>query len=160
MIKTIDFSETGFTLLEVLIALSIFTIGILAVGAMQISAIRGNDTSSDFTEALLLGQSKLDGLAFLPFLDTQLNDSDNDGVAGIDDGRRLPNGTILNPGGEDGIDNVGKFTLRWNIADITIPPAVNNNAKRVKIFIQWQQSGKTIPSQIELESLILAVKVL
>ncbi len=43
--------EGGFTLLEVIMAISILTIGILAVASMQISAIRGNAFSRDVTES-------------------------------------------------------------------------------------------------------------
>jgi type IV pilus assembly protein PilV len=39
-------TENGFTILEVLIAVSVLAIGILAVASMQISAIRGNAFAS------------------------------------------------------------------------------------------------------------------
>jgi prepilin-type N-terminal cleavage/methylation domain-containing protein len=44
-------NQKGFTLLEVLIALVVLAIGILTVGGMQTSAIRGNATASHLTIA-------------------------------------------------------------------------------------------------------------
>jgi prepilin-type N-terminal cleavage/methylation domain-containing protein len=42
--------DDGFTLLEVIMAISILTIGLLAVASMQASAIRGNAISREYTE--------------------------------------------------------------------------------------------------------------
>ncbi len=143
MIKNRDLTEKGFTLIEVLIALSIFSVGILAVGGMQISAIRGNDLASDFTEALVLAQSKLDELASVSFLANDLVDTHADGAAGIN------NDTI---GTADHNDTVRKYTRLWNTALISVPPVTppNNNAIRIKIFVQWQQQGKTRKIDLEL----------
>lgn len=44
-------SSNGFTLLEVMIAVSILSIGILSLAGMQISAIRGNSSANSITEA-------------------------------------------------------------------------------------------------------------
>jgi len=43
--------DTGFTLIEVLIAMTIFSIGMLAVASMQIASIGGNATSAGVTDA-------------------------------------------------------------------------------------------------------------
>lgn len=53
--------NSGFTLLEVLIAVVIFTIGILSVNAMQISSMKGNSTSSRITGSVaeVSGQTEL-----------------------------------------------------------------------------------------------------
>jgi len=45
-------NEGGYTLLEVLIAISIFMVGLLAIGSMQTRALLGNATSRDITEAV------------------------------------------------------------------------------------------------------------
>jgi prepilin-type N-terminal cleavage/methylation domain-containing protein len=52
--------DRGFTLLEVIIAISILTFGILAVGAMQSAALRGNNFAYGRTSASTLAQDALE----------------------------------------------------------------------------------------------------
>ena len=59
--------QGGFTLLEVIVALSILTFGLLAVGSMQISAIQGNAFGGRLTEGTTLAQDKLETLIALPY---------------------------------------------------------------------------------------------
>lgn len=54
--------EGGFTLIEVLIAITILTIGLLAVATMQVSAIHGNKMGNDVSRAIFLAQDKLEEL--------------------------------------------------------------------------------------------------
>ena len=51
----------GFTLIEVLIALLVLSIGLLSVAAMQISSIKGNGEANHITEVTALMEKKLDG---------------------------------------------------------------------------------------------------
>ena len=74
----------GFTLIETLIAIAIFSIGILAVGSMQISAINNNASARMRTEATILASEKVEELMSLedyndPLLgtDTQSDSSPN-----------------------------------------------------------------------------------
>ncbi len=57
----------GFTLIEVLIAMSIFAIGILGLAKMQISSINGNASARKFTEAIVAAQSEIESLRLMPF---------------------------------------------------------------------------------------------
>ncbi len=65
--------EAGFTLLEVIIAISILTVGLLAVAAMQTSAIRGNDSAYHVTEGATWAQDRLEFLMALPYEDSALS---------------------------------------------------------------------------------------
>ena len=51
----------GFTLIEALFAIAIFSIGILAVSSMQISAINNNASARMRTEATMLASGKSRG---------------------------------------------------------------------------------------------------
>ena len=64
--------DEGFTLIEVLIAISIFAIGLLAVATMQLSAIRVNSTAGQITTRITWAQDKLEELMALPYTDSQL----------------------------------------------------------------------------------------
>jgi type IV pilus modification protein PilV len=55
-------STNGFTLLEVLFALAIFSIGLLAINAMTTMVIKSNYMSKNLTTAVHLAQNKLDAL--------------------------------------------------------------------------------------------------
>lgn len=71
-------SEDGFTLIEVLIALSIFAIGLLALANMQILALRGNSTSQRVTTATALAEGAMEWLQSLPADDAIFNANAND----------------------------------------------------------------------------------
>ena len=59
--------EGGFTLLEVIVAISILTFGLLAVASMQLTAIRGNDNASNITEATTVAQDRLELFLLHPY---------------------------------------------------------------------------------------------
>jgi type IV pilus assembly protein PilV len=64
--------QDGFTLIEVLVALTIFAVGLLAIAAMQTSAIRMNSTGNRITELSTLGIDRMEYLMSLPYTDPQL----------------------------------------------------------------------------------------
>jgi len=65
--------EKGFTLLEVIISISILTIGILAVASMQATALRGDSFAQSRTEASTWAQDKMEEFMAIPFDSTKLN---------------------------------------------------------------------------------------
>jgi type IV pilus assembly protein PilV len=52
--------DDGFTLIEVMIALVVMSIGLTALAAVQISAIRGNDFSKRMTTAISIAEAKME----------------------------------------------------------------------------------------------------
>jgi type IV pilus modification protein PilV len=65
--------EAGFTLLEVIVAIAILTVGLLAVGAMQTSAVGGNLSAYRTSQAVTLAQDRMEQLLFKPYTDASLN---------------------------------------------------------------------------------------
>ncbi|MBU2487831.1 MAG: prepilin-type N-terminal cleavage/methylation domain-containing protein [Proteobacteria bacterium] len=57
------FREEGFTLLEVLIAITILTVGLLGIAALTVGIIHANRQSTDLTSATTLAQSKLEDIS-------------------------------------------------------------------------------------------------
>ena len=74
-------NNEGFTLIEVLIAISIFAFGLLSVAAMQISAIQVNSTAGQITTRSTWAQDKLEELMALPYTDPLL--VDNNSAVGV-----------------------------------------------------------------------------
>jgi type IV pilus assembly protein PilV len=60
-------TEDGFTLIEVLIAISIFMIGVLAVASLQAAALRSNAHSMGLTEAVNAAQEQVEQILAAPF---------------------------------------------------------------------------------------------
>ena len=70
----------GFTLIEIMIALFILSVGLLAVATMQISAIRGNAMGNDVTHATLLAQDMLEQLKSSTNILTVADSNDVEGI--------------------------------------------------------------------------------
>jgi len=126
-------SEEGFTLIEVLVAIVILVFGLLAVGSMQIAAIRGNFMGGNTSIALSLASEKMEDL-----LNKQYNDADlNDGVSG--NNSTLSSTTSVDHQeniSEEGLVGAGQFYRRiWNIADQASP-----TTKSVMVIVTWENN--------------------
>jgi len=115
--------ERGFTLLEVIVAISILTVGLLAVASMQISAIRGNSFAISTTEATTWAANQVEKLIALPYNDYNLDDTNGDGADGLND--------IGNDA--DRTEHQGRYTVCWNVAI----DAVTNNTKTINVIVTW-----------------------
>ena len=91
-----NYKERGFTLIEVLIAMAIFSIGILAVGSMQLRSTSGNTNARIGTEASVWAQDRVETLMLLPYTDPALDKNNN------------PHQVI---------EGGGLYTVVWNVYD-------------------------------------------
>ena len=107
--------ERGFTILEVLMAASILTIGILTVASMQISSIRGNAFAGKVTEATTWAGRQLEILQSLPYNDTDL-------TAGTTHSDTNP---------------PANYTVAWTVTD----EAIFNNTKTIDVTVTWTDHG-------------------
>jgi type IV pilus assembly protein PilV len=67
--------SAGFSLIEVLISLSVFTIGILAVASLVISSINENALARRVTEATALAEDRLESMLALPYENIETGES-------------------------------------------------------------------------------------
>jgi type IV pilus assembly protein PilV len=86
--------EDGYTLIEVLIALTIFAVGLLAVAGMQTSAIRMNSTAGKLTNLSTWGMDKIEELSALPYSDP-----------------------LLDSAGNPHQEQIGDYTISWTVID-------------------------------------------
>jgi type IV pilus assembly protein PilV len=61
--------QSGFTIIEVMIALVILAVGLLALATMQIVSIRSNAFSSEMTYATMLAQDRLEQIRNMDYDD-------------------------------------------------------------------------------------------
>lgn len=139
--------EAGFTLIEILIAITILAFGILAVATMQATSIKGNSQAIGITEGITLAQDKIEEFIGLDYNHADISDTDNDGTTqdtapddGVDDdGGNFGLDDTVDGGGNVIADrselnvNGSRYDLYWNIAvDEPI-----NNVKTIRVIVQW-----------------------
>lgn len=103
--------SAGFTLLEVMVALAIFSVGLLAIFSMHISSLRTNTVARGVTENVTAAAAKAEQLLALAYDDPQLE-------AGLHEPEQEEDGIDNNLDGwidEDG--ERGHLTLRWAVED-------------------------------------------
>lgn len=126
--------NAGFTIIEVMIGILIFSIGVLSIFGMQMSGIRGNTTARHYTETATIGVDKIEELIALPYTHPDLNDTDGDGGSGGDLG--LFDVTV---GSADHFENdpEGRYTIFWNVAENDLV----EHSKTVSVVILWNGIG-------------------
>jgi len=123
----------GFTLIEVLVAITILTVGLLAVGTMQISAIRGNFMSGNTSIALSLASEKMEDLLNKDFNHADLNDSVSGNNTSLSSIASVDHQETIS---EEGVVGTGGFYRRiWNIANQSSP-----TTKNVMVIVTWENN--------------------
>lgn len=117
-------NNAGFTIIEVVIAISILAVGLLGVAAMQTSAIQVNSAAGRMTTRINWAQDKMEELKAMPFSDPWLEASGN--PTGVDSAGNTHEQTT-----PDG------YAVRWDIADNSPVP----NTKRIVVTVTGK--GKT-----------------
>lgn len=106
----------GFTLLEMLIAITILAVGMLAVASMQVAALQTNGKAARYTEASNQAQDRLERLLALPYNDPGL------------------------AGGTDTTQVVDYLTVNWTVTDVDLSLDGNNDAKRIIVRASFQDA--------------------
>jgi type IV pilus assembly protein PilV len=123
----------GFTLIEVLVAIVILTFGLLAVGSMQISAIRGNFMGGNTSIALSLASEKMEDLLNKDYNHADLADSVTGNNGTLSSTTSVDHQETLS---EEGVVGANAFYRRiWNVADQTSPIT-----KNVMVIVTWQNN--------------------
>lgn len=150
MKKILIHNQSAFTLIEVLIAMLVFSIGILGVSAMQITAIRGNSNANDVSHASNFTSDQIETLMIVDYSDPQLADDDNDGTGqdadadGIDDdGGNFGLDDLVNPDGQV-VSADGAYDIYWNVANNH--PVLDS--KTIKVTVR--RTGRTNTMSIEI----------
>jgi prepilin-type N-terminal cleavage/methylation domain-containing protein len=119
-------NEIGFTLIEVLVALIIFSVGILGIGMMQISSVRGNSVANEVSEATVFGSDQIERIMSWNYSDSRLVASNNNssylfqGKTIVADGHRL--------------DSTGIYSAYWIVND-NVPMS---DSKTIDVVVLWK----------------------
>ena len=105
----------GFTLLEAVVAMLVFTVGILATTTMQQSALNGGKNAQQITEACNLAADQLETLRPLDYLEDAALDP----------------GAYTFPPAVTGTD----YTLTYTVQE----DAIIDNTKWIHINVQWME---------------------
>ena len=106
----------GFTLMEVLIAMTILSVGLLAIASMQISAIQTTGGAKSISAGTAWAEDRLEYLLSLPYDDSAL-----DPAAGKPDPLTSPN----------------YFTITYSVED----NKPRDNCKLITVSVQWTERG-------------------
>ena len=133
MVKKKHFHR-GFSLLEVLVSIAIFTTALLAITAMLLNTIKGNSISIHLTTAAQLASKQIEEIMLMPY--STLRDADKDAMAGLDDHDPMTaDMSIL--GVEAG--GIGKhYYIYANIAE-DYPV---NKTKTIRVIVAWRDSER------------------
>jgi type IV pilus assembly protein PilV len=112
-------NERGFSLIEILIALAIFSFGILAVAQLQLLNNRNNTNGNVMTMATLLARQQMEILKSEADVTTLSSGAD-------------PNNPITANGNPGGI-----FTRSWTITN----PLGGSTSRRVDVTVSWRRQG-------------------
>jgi len=122
-------SQRGFTILELLIAISILTVGLLGVASMQVSGIRGNYFSANTTIGLTLAEEKMEELLALDYNHGDLQDSELGN-----------NGDLTTTATIDHDETVeGLYHRIWNVRDEDTG-AGWPDMKTITVIVEWEQN--------------------
>ena len=108
-------NQNGFTLIEVVIAILLLTVGILGAVIMQDAAIEGNSTAIHLTGGANWASDRQEILMAMSYDDAALTDVNdtgaNAGVTGLD------NTDVAGSLADGGPVVQGDFIVFWNVAD-------------------------------------------
>ncbi len=161
------FNQAGFTLIETLMAIAIFTIGILGLFGMQTAVIKQNLTANTITAGSTWATDQVEALLGLPYLHPLLGDAEGQPIG---NGQRLVDCAVFNDentaitSAEDNeyfmrssdVFNVPPFyTVYWNVSLNCIMNTIPNSSpardeqkpKYIQIIVQKQ--ARDAPSELE-----------
>ncbi len=105
-------SNAGYTIIEVLIALAIFSIGLMAMGALQASSLLRTRNVAEKTEAWTILDDQVQTLKSMPFYAND-NELDDDGDGTTDELTEEMPDMVAGNHNANRLD--GRYTVHWQV---------------------------------------------
>jgi len=128
------FNDKGYTLIETMIAIGVFTIGFLAIASLQIAASKDNRTGSEYTEATTIATDRMERLMTMPYDDGDLDPS-------------------ANPHPSPPDDKQGKYNIQWVVTETDLNADGINDAKIVNIVVSYDRIGSVYGGSVKIDFL-------
>lgn len=113
-------NENGFTMIEALIGMAVFAIGILALAGLQVSYIDGNASARMQTEATATASLMLEQLRSVPYDHTNLDPGNHSAPSGA----------------------LGPYNVSWQVSNDT--PVNNTKTVNVVVTPLNQRNGRSV----------------
>ena len=122
--------DEGFTLIEVMIALSVLLIGMLGIAAMLVTSIDANENNKRATEATYLAEQQMDIFRGTPYsaIPTTMSPTDT------------ANNTYINVEGNKtpGQSELCCYTRWW-----VVVPNSTDTLKDITVYVKWSFKGQS-----------------
>ena len=116
---------SGFTLIEIMIAMAIVGFGLLALAAMQLQALRFGSSGKHVSQAAVIARVKMEEFQRLPWASVA--------VAGW----TAPVTQYAAVEGEGGTVNEQAYGLSWRVADL-----IANRTRAIDVQVTWDEPGR------------------
>lgn len=113
--RDLSFKQSGFSLIEVLIAMAILAISLLAAATMQVSSIRNNASGNMVTQANMLAKAQMEVLKNTADLTTLADGAENN----------------IDADGQPG----GIYNRSWMVTNM------GTTARRITVTVEWTKRG-------------------
>jgi len=134
--------QAGFSLIEVLIAITVFAVGILAVTTMQSTSLGGNSKARQMSEETSWAADQMEQLLGQDYDLFSDGAGTNNGLPGLNDGG-VTAGTNAD-GGPPIVSPDGAYSIYWNVAEDQ--PAAN--LKTIRVIVK-HTTANTIPVTVD-----------
>lgn len=120
----VETGQKGFTLIEVMVAMVILGIGILAIVGLQARDMNYNSSSKRQTQAYTWAADRAERLLALPYTSLDLSVQGTTAVAGDGHAPSTADAAMMAP-----------YVMEWDVIDnsANIP-----NSRQVNIFVRWK----------------------
>jgi len=152
-------NNDGFTLIEVVVALGVLSMGVISLFLMNSMIVRGNAGANRVSESTTWASHRMENLIAMPY-DSHNNGVDDDGDTVVDDpGEQFTDGSGTNNGsgglGDVPAKNVGDptlvadhsvvspdglYTVYWNVAEDYPDP----NMKTITVIVRNANLGSDL----------------
>lgn len=113
--RDLSFKQSGFSLIEVLIAMAILAISLMAAATMQLGSIRNNASGNMVTQANMLAKAQMEVLKNTADLTTLADGAENN----------------IDADGQPG----GIYNRSWMVTNM------GTTARRITVTVEWTKRG-------------------